>query len=395
MCSSLSSTLISNPSIRTAQSKLAKKLNDINDEKTFECLRSLSQSQVELFRSMKTAKGTVPSFVAQSKDGDARSLSSRDSKSRGSSSSSSVSSLNNTKKKRPKSASELLKTINKLTKPVYVEPTKDMKASDPTLRYATFDDAKECTFKPKIHSNHGSSESKSGGGHGDDAKSSFIERQEAKERTRRADLEFAVGKAAYEKILDKKYCPSCGAKQSYDEVKEKRKKCPNCGVEYRAKNQFDSKASKQFFENVKKYAQKAEMEKMSTLQRLEEDFKRSRETQVFDRATGRVITVTAGETVKWTEERKQEFFERMEEQDERRKLAIRQIEQEAYQNHTFKPSLNKKRLDEDGNEIEDDDIGGGPQAFLRRLEEQMEVLKTKNPHKFREKVEVSTLTFRP
>ena len=48
-------------------------------------------------------------------------------------------------------------------------------------------------------------------------------RQEAQERSRRQEQEQAIGKADYDKMIDKKQCPSCGAKQSYDEVKEKRK----------------------------------------------------------------------------------------------------------------------------------------------------------------------------
>ena len=39
-----------------------------------------------------------------------------------------------------------------------------------------------------------------------------------------------MGKAGYDALVDKKQCPNCGAKQSYDEVKEKRKECPNCKV---------------------------------------------------------------------------------------------------------------------------------------------------------------------
>jgi ribosomal protein S27AE len=40
------------------------------------------------------------------------------------------------------------------------------------------------------------------------------------------------GEEAYKTVLDKRQCPQCTAVQSYDEVKEKRKLCPNCNVEY-------------------------------------------------------------------------------------------------------------------------------------------------------------------
>jgi hypothetical protein len=40
------------------------------------------------------------------------------------------------------------------------------------------------------------------------------------------------GEEAYKTVLDKRQCPQCTAVQSYDEVKEKRKLCANCNVEY-------------------------------------------------------------------------------------------------------------------------------------------------------------------
>ncbi|KAG5190614.1 hypothetical protein JKP88DRAFT_266835 [Tribonema minus] len=41
------------------------------------------------------------------------------------------------------------------------------------------------------------------------------------------------GDAGYALVLDKRQCPRCGATQSYDEFKEKRKQCPNCHEAYR------------------------------------------------------------------------------------------------------------------------------------------------------------------
>jgi hypothetical protein len=55
---------------------------------------------------------------------------------------------------------------------------------------------------------------------------------QTEERARREDLLFQIGKKEYDAIVDKKRCPKCGAKKSYDEVKEKKKLCPNCKVLY-------------------------------------------------------------------------------------------------------------------------------------------------------------------
>ena len=116
------------------------------------------------------------------------------------------------------------------------QPSRKALKADPTLRYATFDDAKECTFQPcitgdkkKKKKNNDEDEDEK---RGEDSKFAFINRMEAEERSRRDELEFAMGKAKYDALVDKKTCPRCGAKQSYDEFKEKRKSCVHCNVEY-------------------------------------------------------------------------------------------------------------------------------------------------------------------
>lgn len=61
----------------------------------------------------------------------------------------------------------------------------------------------------------------------------FVERLSRTDKHRRQKLEHMRGKSAYELKFDKKRCPRCGAVQSYDEVVDKRKKCQECGIEYR------------------------------------------------------------------------------------------------------------------------------------------------------------------
>ena len=57
----------------------------------------------------------------------------------------------------------------------------------------------------------------------------------------------SIGKAEYEARLDKKYCTKCGAQQKYDEVMEKKKKCPVCEVVYMPKISW-SRVGDGFFE---------------------------------------------------------------------------------------------------------------------------------------------------
>ena len=79
-------------------------------------------------------------------------------------------------------------------------------------RFALYDDAKECTFKPKI-SRRGSSEAKEPDDHDDDAAEerggtrAFMERQEAMEKSKQRELEVARKKKDYEASLDRKSCP--------------------------------------------------------------------------------------------------------------------------------------------------------------------------------------------
>lgn len=117
--------------------------------------------------------------------------------------------------------------------------------ADPTLTFSRYDDAKECTFQPRITGGKQAKGRGSKRGNDDDDdngakedKFAFLNRQEAEERNRRDEIEFQIGKANYDARVDKKACPQCGAKQSYDEFKEKRKSCVICNVEYCSKVRY-------------------------------------------------------------------------------------------------------------------------------------------------------------
>ena len=115
------------------------------------------------------------------------------------------------------------------------------KKRDPTLRYTLYDDAKECTFRPKINSapggkkkGRGKGEEKDGSGEDDGHEAArkqeaesrdafgFLDRQEAMEREKRRELDETNAKESYEYLKKRgmtKACPKCGAKQSHDEVR--------------------------------------------------------------------------------------------------------------------------------------------------------------------------------
>ena len=54
-------------------------------------------------------------------------------------------------------------------------------------------------------------------------------------RSKMNRLEESIGQRDYNAKIDKRYCPKCGAQQKYDEVVEKKKKCPVCNVTYMPK----------------------------------------------------------------------------------------------------------------------------------------------------------------
>ncbi|EEY58634.1 uncharacterized protein PITG_10745 [Phytophthora infestans T30-4] len=59
---------------------------------------------------------------------------------------------------------------------------------------------------------------------------------EAAERNRKKKLDLSRGENDYDARLDKKACPKCGLPQSYSEFKDKKKRCQQCGVEFRFLN---------------------------------------------------------------------------------------------------------------------------------------------------------------
>lgn len=136
----------------------------------------------------------------------------------------------------------------------------------------------------------------------------FYDRLFDKERIRLEELAFREGEAKYEALVDKKYCPRCGAKQKFDEVKNKKTKCPVCQEEYRKKITW-GQVSRDFFSKEKEYTAKKE-ESMKRLAAEIEKEEEQAEVKKFDRATGKIVVVQKGEKQRWDEETKKEFFDR-------------------------------------------------------------------------------------
>jgi hypothetical protein len=282
---------------------------------------------------------------------------------------------------------EKLKYINKLVQPTHQAYTSAEIAKDPTLRYSLYDDAKECTFKPKH--NKRQSESK---GDDSDAKDSdsnarflrFIGNIESKERSKLHDLETARGKEEYKRKLDKKYCPSCGAEQSYDDIQEKRSKCLGCNVAYKPKISWNT-VQRKFFEREKHYSELREQARIKLTDELSK-LKRP-EQHKYDPKTGKIVVGEDIDVLKFTKQVAEDFFERLNNFETDREEAIKKLEEKIYSK--FKP-FKRHGSDED----EDDDVENAIQQFLNRYYEDLDERKKKTPWKFRNKIIPDTTGFK-
>ncbi|CAE7654921.1 unnamed protein product, partial [Symbiodinium microadriaticum] len=201
---------------------------------------------------------------------------------------------------------------------------------DKTMVYSSYSDAKNCTFRPRTNESRRKAQQavdtdEAEAKHTDN----FLSRQEAKHRARLDDLEFNMGKKDYEALVDKRYCPSCGAKQSYDEVKEKRKRCPNCNVEYRRKISWGDVGSDFYKRQSKASAQyhKKQEELRKSLRQKEMVVRRKR----VDAKTGKLIVEDVSVTssnLKWTPAMEEEFLSRQDYWEEVRRRDVEKAELE-------------------------------------------------------------------
>jgi hypothetical protein len=130
------------------------------------------------------------------------------------------------------SAHRLSNPIDRSTD-VYGRTIKDVSnaAQKRLFKFASRDDALNCTFRPRLGKGDPLGEDAKSD---DDGTNNFIQRQDAWGRKVRQAREHAAGEKEYACVIDKKMCPSCGAIQKYDEIVNKRDRCPECAVAYKS-----------------------------------------------------------------------------------------------------------------------------------------------------------------
>lgn len=293
---------------------------------------------------------------------------------------------------------KLREISDRLSKPIPHSPTRIDIKIDPTLRYSTYDDAKECTFHPNIGNKKQAKREKKqqdsdDEGKKEDPKYSFISRQEAEERIRKEELAYAIGKKDYDAKIDKKICPKCHAKQSYDEVKEKRKLCPNCRVEYSYVNTWQ-KVSKVFFQKALEYSVKSVENKKKLIQSLDDEFHYTLRKEL-DPKTKKIIEIKEKRKEKLTKEEEKQFYRRLKEKMIHHQEIMKTLEKEILEEYyPFKPQianlLKKKNANEEdegdefgGFDSDDGENAGNPiKQFLNRYEQDMEFRRARMPTRY-------------
>lgn len=250
------------------------------------------------------------------------------------------------------------------------------KGSKLSKKYASYDEQKNCTFRPKIQrraqdgrrSNNSDSEEEA------KAKSSasFIDRQTADEKKRRAAVENRRGKQAYDAILDKKFCPRCGGKRSYDEYKDKKKRCSNCNVEYTSKVVWTASTGRRFFKRDEEFVEMKEKHTQELKQKVMDDM-RTYESHAYDEETGKLVKARQDQfrnDVKWDEETREEFYARLEAANERKAERFAKIKEEL--SFPFAPTISSKKTHNEDDEDEDEGGEGSKKNVARQFLERME-----------------------
>lgn len=202
-------------------------------------------------------------------------------------------------------------------------------------KYASFDDAKNCTFTPRTNEAKKKKQQQkddrdSREEEKDSHSQSFLLRQEANERKRLNEMLFQKGKQEYEARVDKKQCPSCHAVQSYDEVKEKRKNCPNCRKPYTHKTNW-SHVQQSFFQRQNEAYVSGVRALEEKRREVLEGERRSCKVRV-DESTGEVITMDSVDSnpLYWTKDVEEDFFGRLHEHNVKKERKIKALDEEIY-----------------------------------------------------------------
>lgn len=251
---------------------------------------------------------------------------------------------------------------------------------DPSTKFGLYDEATNCTFKPKLIYNPNLEINRRTD---QEAKSSFIDRQDGIERARREDLMFEIGKKDYDALLNKKYCPNCGGYQSYDEFKERKKKCQKCNIEYRSKLTW-GQVEKKFLKKEKDFVKRIHDHREHLIQEIDKE-QTTMTLKSFDSDTGKIVNVQKScreQEIKWNDSIGEEFFARMEEKlskrEEKLKKLHKLVHEDPYTHQPHLPSSGKHHhgKDDDENwsdeENEEERKRNAVKRFLNRMETDLE-----------------------
>jgi hypothetical protein len=103
-------------------------------------------------------------------------------------------------------------------------PRRSAAQVDAHRRFDRDDDARNCTFAPRVLKSSKAMVRSSG---------PFMQRFESAEEAHRSALETRRLKKEYEARVDKKMCPKCGVSQSFDELRQHKNACQRCKAPYR------------------------------------------------------------------------------------------------------------------------------------------------------------------
>ena len=283
------------------------------------------------------------------------------------------------------SSSDIREISNRLTQPVKSHYTAADRKNDPTLKYLLLEEARECERKP--FKSKPWAESNRAAADAEDKDSGFTERMEGQERARRQAMEDRINQEAYDCRLDRKECPNCHSKQSYNEMKMKITKCTICNEEFKPSLTW-AQVSKRFFQRGKGYEEKSK----STHEKLKTAIESEHVVQAhkFNPKTGKVEVVAAADAkrTRWDDDLGTQFFSRMEEKLNLREERLEKVEADTFGTVcTFQPKITKRKKqggeeDEDEEEEEEENAAMQAQAFMMRLEEDMEARRKAHPEKY-------------
>ena len=290
-----------------------------------------------------------------------------------------------------KSTADLRDISNRLTQPVKIEYTADEKKKDPTLAFMLLDEAKECGMHKPFKAKRWAESTRAATSDSDAKESSgFTDRMEGQERVRRQAMEDRINQLDYEARLDRKECPNCHAKQSYNEVKMKILKCSICSEEFQPRLTW-AQVRNGFFERSKEYEQNFKSNYEKLLQQITEEH--APKIHKYNPKTGKVESVIAPEkATRWDTNAAEQFFSRMEQKLQLRDERLLSVEKATVGAVcTFQPHIVRHKKGDD-DEDEGGENGEGKegaadraQAFMMRLETDMEERKKMYPEKFLQK----------